>query len=81
MSSPIRPLVVLRPDPIGYAVLIEPPLANGETYCRTFRDKSAAWSHCAALWGQLRTGFRDETDGNVVNAALRRGPYEKRRSL
>lgn len=66
------PFVIVRPDPPGYTILIEPRLPTGEGAPRHFRCKLDAFAAAAAWWTKWRLPCRDETERNVNRSNIDR---------
>lgn len=59
-EEPTGPRVIMRAAGDEIAVLIEPPLVDGD-YRRLFFFKQDGWSYARELWCSHRLGFSDET--------------------
>jgi hypothetical protein len=68
------PFVVLRPDPIGYRVSVDPPI--GPDIDRTYREKHDAWGYARDLWIENRLPLLDLTEGNIARL-VDPGPSKK----
>ncbi|MFN3675605.1 MAG: hypothetical protein ACK4TC_06460 [Sphingomonas pseudosanguinis] len=72
---PPGPIVVMRVEGDGYAVLIDPALPTGD-HRREFSAKNCAWSYARELWSAERIGFMDATALSYGRNTLHRKPHE-----
>lgn len=60
---PPGPLILMVADGEAFAVLIKPPLPDGD-HRRSFRLKDEAWAYAMSKCQRFRLGFSDHTTGS-----------------